>query len=178
VIGSNTSRSGICSWSRPFLLALAVFQALLCFQGVALAADWPAWRYDAGRTSCSPAGLPRDLHLQWTRQYPRLRPAWPDAKRLRFDLGYQPVVCAGMVIVGSSREDSVVALDLATGAERWRFLTGGPVRFAPFCWRKRVYAGSDDGYLYCLDVASGRLLWKYAGAPDAGRKVIGNSRLI
>ena len=178
MIGSNTSRSGICSWSRPFLLALAVFQALLCFQGVALAADWPAWRYDAGRTSCSPAGLPRDLHLQWTRQYPRLRPAWPDAKRLRFDLGYQPVVCAGMVIVGSSREDSVVALDLATGAERWRFLTGGPVRFAPFCWRKRVYAGSDDGYLYCLDVASGRLLWKYAGAPDAGRKVIGNSRLI
>jgi outer membrane protein assembly factor BamB len=83
-----------------------------------------------------------------------------------------------MVFVSSSRNDSVTALDAASGAEKWRFHAGGPVRFAPYCWRGRVFFTSDDGYLYCVEAKSGKLLWKYAGAPDAGRKVIGNGRLI
>ncbi|MBI4476757.1 MAG: PQQ-binding-like beta-propeller repeat protein, partial [Acidobacteria bacterium] len=45
----------------------------------------------------------------------------------------------------------------------------------------RVYVGSNDGRLYGLDLASGRVVWEFqAGAPlsaspaiDAGRLVIG-----
>ena len=34
-----------------------------------------------------------------------------------------------------------------------------------------------DGFLYCLEVASGKLLWKVRGSPSP-RKAIGNGRLI
>jgi hypothetical protein len=40
------------------------------------AADWPQWRYDAGRTAASPQELPAELHPQWVRLLPPPRPAW------------------------------------------------------------------------------------------------------
>jgi hypothetical protein len=51
------------------------------------------------------------------------------------------------------------------------------VRFAPVVWEGKVYAGSDDGHLYCLDAKSGALRWKFKAVPS-DRKVIGNGRLI
>ena len=52
------------------------------------------WRHDAGRTGVSPEELPDDLHLQWVRKYPPLKPAYWQVRqgRLQFDLGYEPVV--------------------------------------------------------------------------------------
>ena len=58
-------------------------------------------------------------------------------------------------------------------------LTEGPVRCAPACWKGKIYAGSDDGYLYCLDAASGGVRWKFrgtAGRPD--RRQLGNEHLV
>lgn len=156
----------------------AICAALVGFSSACPAADWPAWRCDSGRTAATSEELPEKLHLQWTRQYPALRPAWPGSARLRFDTGYRPVAAEGKVFVASSHNDSVTALDAVSGAEQWRFYAGGPVRLAPCYWKGRVYFGSDDGYLYCVSVRSGKLLWKYAGAPDVGRKIVGNSRMI
>ena len=138
--------------------------------------DWPMWRCDAQRTAVSAERLPDELHLQWVRHYPPLKPAFR-SKRLQFDGGYEPVVLGKRLFVGSSRNDSITALDIGTGAELWRFFTGGPVRFAPVAWRGKVYAGSDDGHLYCLDAQSGALCWKFKAVPSS-RKVIGNDRLI
>jgi outer membrane protein assembly factor BamB len=73
--------------------------------------------------------------------------------------------------------DSVVALDVANGQLRWRFFTGGPVRFAPAAWRDRLFVASDDGCLYALALQDGRLLWKHRGGPN-GRMCLGNGRLI
>ncbi|MCI0458080.1 MAG: PQQ-binding-like beta-propeller repeat protein [Gemmataceae bacterium] len=141
------------------------------------AADWPTWRYDSGRTAASPQELAAKLHLQWVREYPPLKPAWPDQGKMQFDTAYEPVVAGKTVFVGSSRTDSITALDSATGSEKWRFITDGPVRFAPTVWEGRVYAVSDDGHLYCLDAARGSLLWKVRGGP-ADRRLLGNERLI
>ena len=43
-----------------------------------------------------------------------------------------------------------------------------------------VFAGSDDGHLYCLDSSDGTLLWKFRGLPRGrkDRKLLGNRRLI
>ena len=69
-------------------LAAAVVGVLaLSFAG--RAADWPAHRYDAGRTAASPEVLPDGLHLQWVRHLPPLRPAWPDQTMMRFDAAYR-----------------------------------------------------------------------------------------
>jgi len=144
------------------------------------AADWPQWRYDAGRTAACPGRLSDQLHLQWVREYPALEPAWEDPvnqDRMPFDRVYEPVVTGRTLVFGSSRTDRVTALDTRTGEETWRYYTGGPVRLPPVTWQGKVYAASDDGYLYCLDAQTGALVWKFRGGPD-GRKVLGNGRLV
>ncbi|MBM4042137.1 MAG: hypothetical protein FJ290_26875, partial [Planctomycetes bacterium] len=159
----------------PAKLGFAAALALASRLGAA--ADWPTYRFDAQRSAASPEELPRELHLQWVRQYPRLEPAWLDQPRLRFDATYEPVAAAGLLFFGSSANDSVTALDATTGNEKWRFYADGPVRFAPAFSRGRLYFVSDDGHLYCLDAASGRQLWRFRGGP-AERLVLGNGRLV
>ena len=84
------------------------------------------------------------------------------------------------MFVGSAIDGSVSAFDTGSGAELWKFHTGGPVRLAPAAGDGRVHVGSDDGFLYCLDAATGELRWKVRGAPDdrPDYQHLGNSRLI
>ena len=95
------------------------------------AADWPTWRSDAQRSAATTEQLADQLHLQWTLELPPLKPAWPEDPRLHFDGTYEPVIAGTTLYYGSSRNDSVTAVDLVTGEDRWRFFTDGPVRFAP-----------------------------------------------
>ncbi len=52
------------SETLPFVVALAV----VLTSGIALAEDWPMYRYDTGHTAATPMELPDELHLQCTRQ--------------------------------------------------------------------------------------------------------------
>ena len=142
------------------------------------AADWPQWRCNAGRTAATPEELPAELHVQWWRQLPPPRAAWPQSQeKLQFDASYEPVVMGKTIFVPSMVSDSLTAYDTDTGDERWRFYADGPVRFAPVAYRGNVYFVSDDGSLYCLKSDDGSLVWKFRGGPS-DRKVIGNDRLI
>jgi len=143
-------------------------------------ADWPQFRHDAGRTAASPEKLAEQLHLHWIRELGAPRPAFPLEVRLLFDASYEPVVAGKTMFVPSMVNDSVTALNTVTGAERWRFFAGGPVRFAPVVWRGKVYFVSDDGYLYCLSADDGEQLWKFRGLPGGmhDRKLLGHGRLI
>ena len=120
----------------------------------------PSWTY---RTSSAP------------------QPAWPEPgkelHRLDFDFCFEPVVSQGLVLFGSSADDSLRALDLKTGELRWRIATGGPIRFAPAVVEGRCYVTSDDGQVYCLELSTGKLKWKFRGGLDPGM-AIGNRRLI
>jgi len=121
--------------------------------------------------------LPATLHLQWVREFPPQRPAWPDQLMMPFDVAYKPVIQGRSVFVASTRIDAVTALDIETGSEKWTFHTDGPVRFAPTVWEDCLFLVSDDGHLYCLDGATGTLRWKFRGGPS-DRKILGNERLI
>lgn len=158
---------------RRFLLNLRV--AILATSTVA-AADWPMWRHNPQRTGATDQSLPSELHLQWVRQNPPLKPAFRNP-RLQFDKGYEPIVVGKTLYYGSSRDNSVTALRAETGYEKWRFYTDGPVRFAPAALDGRIYVGSDDGCLYCLEGATGELHWKFRAAPSR-RKILGNGRMI
>jgi hypothetical protein len=160
---------------RRFSLSLQL--ALLTFlSSAAFAADWPMWRHDPQRTGTTDQALPSELHVQWVRQNPPLKPAFRNP-RLQFDKGYEPIVVGKTLFYGSSRNDSVTALDTDTGYEKWQFFTDGPVRFAPAALDGKIYVGSDDGHLYCLDGATGNLRWKFRAAPSR-RKILGNGRMI
>ncbi|MEO1979589.1 MAG: PQQ-binding-like beta-propeller repeat protein, partial [Fuerstiella sp.] len=141
------------------------------------AADWPTWRSDAQRSATTSEQLADQLHPQWTIELPGLKPAWPEDPRLHFDATYEPVIAGTTLYYGSSRNDSVTAVDLVTGEDRWRFFADGPVRFAPLVFGGKVYFAADDGSLYCLTADGGDLVWRFRAAPN-GRHVIGNERLI
>lgn len=167
---------GFTTWAFPTLLVLGAFPLS--------AADWPMWRCTANRSATITQALAGTLHLQWVREYPQLTPAWPDQLAqgwpgdglLYFDVAYSPVVVGNTMIVGSSHANRVTGIDVVTGAESWRHHTGGPVRFAPACTANRAYVACDDGYLYCLEVSTGALVWKFQAAPRR-RVLLGNGRL-
>ncbi|MFC1714541.1 PQQ-binding-like beta-propeller repeat protein [Candidatus Poribacteria bacterium] len=142
--------------------------------------DWPTWRYDASRSAASPEELPRDLYLRWVRKLPPAQAAWPHVGRLHFDASYELVAMGKKLFLGSPNDGSIEAFDTDTGEEVWKFYTEGPVRFAPVAWKNRVYVGSDDGYLYCLEATNGSLLWKFRGASEdrPDQRHLGNNRLI
>lgn len=135
------------------------------------------YRADAARSGHTSEKLPATLQVSWKHRMPKPEPAWPSSGRITCDFAQQPVVANGVVVVGLSAEPSVVALDAADGRVRWSFPVGGPVRFAPVVWRDRVFAASDDGYLYALALPDGRLLWKHRGGPE-DRMCVGNERMI
>ncbi|PCJ62259.1 MAG: hypothetical protein COA79_04140 [Planctomycetota bacterium] len=142
--------------------------------------DWPMWKGTSGRGGVNNETLPSKMNLLWTRQFPKSKPAWANNKsqaKLQFDVSFQPVVMGKSIFVPSNVNDSVSAYDTDSGKQKWIFYSDGPVRFAPVANDNKVYFVSDDGYLYCLNAESGKLIWKYNGGPE-NRKILGRDRLI
>jgi len=174
--------------SNQFRLSVSLFLGLLLAAATG-AADWPSYRHDNARTGCTSESLAAPLVLRWVYipAYPP-RPAWSGpAKRPRegfklrhrviFDDAFQVAAVGNFVYFGSSVDNKVYALDAVTGEERWSFFTGGPIRLAPTAWKDRVFVGSDDGFVYCLKAADGRLVWKIRGGPN-DEKLLGNGKMI
>ncbi len=149
-----------------------------CWQ-TSKAEGWHQFRGDASRSGYTPEPLPADLSLQWVYKPTHSpRPAWQgEDTRMSFDYVYHTTIAEGLVFFGSSANNKVYALDLATGRERWAFFADSPIRFAPAFWQGRLYASSDDGYLYCIRAKTGKLIWRKRGGP-AGDMVLGNGRMI
>ncbi|MCB9768839.1 MAG: PQQ-binding-like beta-propeller repeat protein [Candidatus Omnitrophica bacterium] len=141
-------------------------------------ADWPQFKADAGRTGYTPEPLAEDLNLRWVYHPAHApMPAWQAEMRMPFDHAHQVTVAEGLAFFGSSADGKVYALDADTGKEKWTFFTEGPVRFAPAYWKGKVFAPSDDGFLYCLNASNGSLIWKKRGGPNSDL-ILGNDRMI
>lgn len=169
-----------------------LFFVLICIS--ATASDWPTWRYDAGRSAYTQTALPEALRLQWRQELPEPKGAWPkqktvlehesytyefydDEDKLQFDVSYTPVAAGGRLFVPSMICDALLAYDMDTGVELWRYVVDGPVRFAPVVHKEHVYFVSDDGYLYCITAEDGTLVWRFRGGPS-DRMILGNERFI
>ncbi len=146
------------------------------------AADWPTYRGNVARSGSAMESIGSDLHLQWT--YVPTHgpvPAWPvpaeEMPRNHSDNAYHVCIAGGRVYFGSSVTNELLCLDVASGDQKWSFYAEGPVRFAPTVYEGKVYFGSDDGYVYCLDAEDGKLVWKFRGG-ISDEKVLGNGRMI
>lgn len=168
--------------SRSFLSRWRWLGCWLLMCGPVVSADWPAYRHDVRRSAATPEKPALPLAPAWTytcAQPPA--PAWPEQLEMAnwMDFDYAPaiVVADGLLCFGSSADDSVRALDARTGVEKWRFTAGGPVRLAPQIAKGKVYFGSDDGWIYCLDASSGRPLWTFRVALGPELMII-NERMV
>ena len=163
---------------------------LLVGAAAALAEDWPTYMHDNRRSGVSSEKLDlAGMRLAWKVLSPApQRTAWSgpafrdvchtenqlDALR-NFDEAPFATIVGDLVFVGFSVNDSACAFDRKSGALRWRYTTGGPVRFPPAYADGRVFFGSDDGFVYCVDADSGRLEWKYTPIPPGDRRLVGNN---
>lgn len=144
--------------------------------------DWPAYKRDAARSGVTSAKVAMPLKVLWkhvSAQPPR--PAWSEPGRslnmLDFDYCFQPVAAGGLVVFGSSADDTVRALKADSGERAWSFTTEGPVRFAPHIANDRCYFASDDGQVYCVELRTGKEVWRFRVALD-DRRLLANGRMV
>ena len=149
----------------PLFLLLLLTPGLSAEQA-ASTPDWPTWRHDVLRSGATTHALAGNLTLAWSRDLGRPEAAFDYHFRLCADEANEPVAVGGVLFVPSNSSDGVTAYDLSSGVEKWRFITEGPVRFAPVVEGGLVFFGSDDGCVYAVDAASGALKWKTRAAPE------------
>jgi outer membrane protein assembly factor BamB len=134
------------------------------------AEDWPTPRHDQRRSGvCRETIDATKLVLKWTWNS-SLPPAsaWPDAAKWdayasleglqsmrNYDPVMHPIVAKQFVYLPSNSDDTVRCLRLADGSEVWSFTANAPVRIAPTFFENKVYFGSDDGRLYCVQSETG-----------------------
>lgn len=94
-------------------------------------------------------------------------------------LGWSGFSVAGKLAITQEQrrgDEAVVAYDLETGTEVWEHLDrgvnfqetmgGNGPRATPTIYRGRVYALGATGVLNCLELSSGRLIWRKEILPD------------
>ena len=154
-----------------------LFAAVVVMLGTesGFAADWPTGRLSYHRNPVTFEKLPATLAVSWKwRSATPPQPAWHGPARedaymnfkLRsmrnYDLSFDPIIIGNSVYWCSTADNSLYAGNLADGTIRWRFTTGGRLHIAPTFSNGKLYFGSDDGYAYCVDAATGNLVWRYS----------------
>ena len=100
----------------------------------------------------------------------RLGFAWEYKLGTRRGLEGTPIVIDG-VMYASGNWGRVYAIDAATGRELWTFIPKIDGQWGRYAccdvvnrglavWQGQVYVGSLDGWLYALDAANGKVMWK------------------
>jgi hypothetical protein len=98
----------------------------------------------------------------------KLRPAWES------DFGDRitsPVIAEGRVLVASVDAHAVHAFDATDGKPLWSRTVGGRVDSPPTIYQGLALFGSADGYVYCLRLADGEVVWRFRAAPLDQRTV-------
>ena len=139
--------------------------------------DWSTYRGDNARLGSTDEQLQFPLKPVWSIKAPAApQLAWSSGEgrvvegkllghRVRFDDAFRTVISANRVYYGSTVDHALHCVDLQSGQELWRFVTGGPIRLAPTIASGKVLFGSDDGVVYSLEAATGKMNWKRRVAP-------------
>ena len=147
--------------------------------------------HDKHRSGVTSERLELPLNESWVlKASHQPQPTWPGPAKhdfwhrhfnlrstVTYDMAFHVVGVGDTIYFASSADDKVYALDAWTGRQRWTFFTEGPVRLAPCISDNKVYAASDDGYIYCLSAMDSSLVWKHKGT-DGDRMIPGNGRII
>jgi outer membrane protein assembly factor BamB len=114
--------------------------------------DWPTHRGDTLRSGSTLTKVSSRLEAGWN-------------VRLGGKIS-APVVAGGSVLLSAIDEHRVLALDAESGRKQWAFTAGGRVDSPPTIYRGLVLFGAADGWVYCLRLSGGELVWRFRAAPD------------
>jgi outer membrane protein assembly factor BamB len=132
------------------------------------AGEWPTFRFNAEHSSGCASPAPKALPIKWKAsplpdKTPPIAAVWHDALAPRLSA---PVVAHNTVYVSACCEGEVVAIDLASGREKWRASTGARIDSPPTVQGGLCLAGSHDGYLYAFAYDTGKRVWRTRVAPE------------
>ncbi len=126
--------------------------------------DWPMFRGSIRGGNASPMDLGTELQTAWDTRigtgtiYYGLTMSRPTGLT-------QAVTGYGLAITGDIDANRVVAVEMSSGKIRWVRPVGGRVEYPPTMYKGRCLVGAKDGWIYCMDAVSGKLLWKRLAAP-------------
>jgi len=138
--------------------------------------SWPTYFRDNLRTSWNDTKVPSQLKPAWT-----IRPAQPVEGMLGQEWASQwhgqgPVtgvsIAEGMAVLGLTDRQEVVAIDPATGEQRWRAIVEGRIDSQPTIAAGTVFVGTRSGLLYAFNRDSGERMWTFRAAPRREQIVV------
>ncbi|HET9939768.1 MAG TPA: PQQ-binding-like beta-propeller repeat protein [Candidatus Eisenbacteria bacterium] len=127
----------------------------------------PIWSYSAGVFVTTPPLIVGDAVYVATHQGLHALDVGTGQRRWMTPLGTQPnfvgnpAAHKGVIVVSVGRE--LLAIDAATGAERWRVRSSSQF-WSPALGEDRVFVGSSDGNLIAYDLATGAERWRFRSA--------------
>lgn len=124
--------------------------------------SWPTYRGDNCRSGHTPTSVPADLAVAWEVK--------PGVKLS------SPVVAEGKVLAAAVDQYTVHAWDAKQGKSLWSYTAGGRIDSPPTVHDGTAIFGCHDGWVYCVRLDDGRLVWRFRAAP-AERRVGGFGRL-
>ena len=169
---------------RRFCITVA-FILFVFITAATHAEDWPTYMHDNSRSGTTSEELDlTKLRQAWVYTSPApprtafsgpapwdpYRPISPLPASRDFDSALFVTIINDSVYFGSSVTDSLHCMNIYNGRQKWFYRTNGAVRFPPCYYNGKLYFGSDDGCLYCVNAADGSLVWKYSPS--------GNTRLL
>ena len=119
--------------------------------------SWPVHRHDVARTNRAEGSIPTALTTRWTTAVGGKLTA--------------PVTADGVVCFAAVDAHTVHAVSAGAGERIWTFAAGGRIDSPPTLYSGRAFFGCADGWVYCLRLTDGELVWRYRIAPIDRRVV-------
>ena len=117
--------------------------------------EWPTYRGNARRSGHTPGSVPANLEVAW-----------------EVELGTKlssPVVAGGTVLVAAIDGYTLHARNAGDGRGVWSYTVGGRIDSPPTVHNGSAIFGCRDGWVYCVRLDDGRLVWRFRAAGNSRR---------